>query len=35
MVGLLDKIQAPDSERQLGWVDASAEYSPWVEYQSK
>lgn len=35
MVGLLDKIQVPDSEKQLGWVDAAAEYSPWAEYQSK
>lgn len=35
MVGLLDKIQVQDSEQRLGWVDASAEYSPWVEYTSK
>lgn len=35
MIGLLNKIQVKDSERRLGWVDASAEYSSWVEYQSK
>ncbi|XP_076116739.1 uncharacterized protein LOC143084213 [Mytilus galloprovincialis] len=34
MIGLLDKIQVPHSEGQLGWVDASVEYSPWVEYQN-
>ncbi|VDI64445.1 Hypothetical predicted protein [Mytilus galloprovincialis] len=32
IIGLLDKIQVQDSEERLGWVDASAEYSPWVEY---
>lgn len=35
MIGLLDKVQVSNNAYQWGWVDASVEYTPWVEYLSE
>lgn len=36
LIGLFDKIKVSENDnRQYGWVDASVEYTPWVEYKSK
>ncbi|XP_076115502.1 uncharacterized protein LOC143083155 [Mytilus galloprovincialis] len=34
LIGLFDKIKVSENDnRQYGWVDASVEYTPWVEYK--
>lgn len=35
LAGLQENINITVNNRELGWVDASATYSPWVEYFGK